>query len=261
MARSLGLGPWFWILPGLLILTFVVVIGYVTGDITEQDARVYIAALGVLATILLFSGTVISVRQNQKSIEEMELERKRPIYEQLTSDILEPLFADVKQEKRLLKSGAIFLNSDEESVSSELFSPTFEPKFETFKAECQCEYQLCDKCNSKLEKLFEQGEKTTDEIIIGLEEQHKRSGIIERQIALNLMFPGRSNMGNDATQAYWTDNKESLQSWFFENYSEEYQELKIIEYEIIQILEKLEHQLLSRMRQYQEKYGISFSHP
>lgn len=97
-----GLGRWFWILPGLLVLTVVVVIGYATGDISAQDARIYFAALGVLATILLFSGTVVSVRQNQASIEEMEKERMKPVYSELSRDVLIDLYKSALVHKRSL---------------------------------------------------------------------------------------------------------------------------------------------------------------
>ncbi|WP_424015634.1 hypothetical protein ACOZ35_06725 [Halorubrum xinjiangense] len=89
----------------ILCILAITSIGYYYNYIESETINLIISSTGTIATLLFFIATILTVRQNRRSILRAEKEQSKPLVRGTVEEILQPIIATLVHNQNELKKG------------------------------------------------------------------------------------------------------------------------------------------------------------
>lgn len=253
----------------LALLLALTVYWYFEGYLTGQQARVIVSALGVLATVSLVSeslgpSTLTTIRQNRKTIEDLERDRLKPIYRDLIREIVVAARNNISNVEWSLENAKIMRNAFGDLHLTEITPLNLNPVLQKkFGSEFEETYVLMEEIDGEISaikelaiEISEDLESTFVEVLEDIEANPEPEPLSKKVVS-----PGLSVRSNNYTDNYWDAEQEQIINILFENHYEHYYEFRLREHQLHKKLDKLNSDLITIEEELRTEYGIPIESP
>lgn len=264
----------------LILIVLVVLFAYWTGNWNATEAQVIVGGLGGLGTLLLASGTFLSLWHNEREVENLRKEREKPIVADEIRNFIQPAInrlesdiQDIEQHDREIDWHYVkmpdsgFSGGLPHSVIYRQF--TEDNKDETAMKRFQEDApELWDLVIDR-EATIEEGVKISDRIeakIRPLIEEYIQENDIENRneetpnidVLLSSTLRDIDSYGeNHEDYEVWENHRQEFRRILHKEAEDDYEQLMAKEDDIHGLTKELREELLSRKVALREEYGIS----
>lgn len=245
----------------LTLLPLAVVVGFITygffkGYLTEEQATVAISAMGVLATVSLVSATITTIEQNRRTIQDLELDREKPIYADIVRQIVVPTRVGISEIKTEIKKGRI-LPSSAGFGSFSPISPEVNPVlWKRFKSEHPELVNKIERVDSEILEVKNHANDLVEDIEKTLSEEFPHKKVDFSFFGVKFVSPGRNSIPDGTGKRFWNHNRDEIKEIVHGHHYNKIHEQRLKEYQLFKTLEDLREQTLETEDEIRTKYGI-----
>lgn len=224
--------------------------------ISEGLATLIIGGSGALATFTLALATFRSIRQNNESLRQLQIDRERPVVIDELSTIIQPSIDQLQNDLMHLRSDSIGYDDGEINIRNPISPHQIdEATLERFKTRHSDLYGKYKDFHELRKDVIDQADEVAESISPEVE------SVVEgtdqgAEYVIRYLLDETFHIGGTSAD-FWNEHGEELEDILIESGGEEWEKLKGLKTELREEAESLVDELVSLKLELQDKYGIS----